>query len=136
MTMKNLAAFASGILFAVGLAVSGMTMPSKVIGFLDLFGQWDASLAFVMAGAIGVHLVGYRLVRKRAAPLFGESFDVPSKTTIDRRLVGGAALFGVGWGLGGFCPGPSLVAASSGMLPAIVFVGTMIVGVVLVANRT
>lgn len=127
--MKALAsAFASGALFALGLGVSGMTKPSKVIGFLDLFGAWDASLAFVMVGAIGVHFVAQRLLTKRASPLFDTRFHLPTRKDIDRRLVLGAAIFGVGWGLGGFCPGPGLVSAASGGVSALVFVVGMTLG--------
>lgn len=127
--MKALgSAFASGALFALGLGVSGMTRPSKVIGFLDLFGAWDASLAFVMVGAIGVHLIAQRLIMKRASPLFDGRFHLPTRKDIDPRLVLGAALFGVGWGLAGFCPGPALVSAASGASTALVFVVGMTAG--------
>lgn len=125
------AAAASGALFGVGLAVSGMTRPEKVVGFLDLAGAWDASLAFVMVGAIVVHFIAYRLARRRLAPLFDTRFHLPTRRDIDRRLVIGAAVFGIGWGLGGFCPGPAIVAAASGAVPAIAFVAAMTVGIVL-----
>jgi uncharacterized protein len=132
---SRLVAFATGALFAVGLAIGGMTKPAKVIGFLDLFGAWDPSLAFVMAGAIGVHVIGYRLVVRRRSPLFATGFSLPTRKDIDRRLVFGAALFGVGWGLGGFCPGPGLVTAASGSIAALLFVLGMTVGI-LVEKRT
>lgn len=125
----NAAAFGVGALFAVGLGVSGMTKPSKVAGFLDIAGAWDASLAFVMIGAIAVHFVAYRVVTRRPSPLFDANYHVPTRKDIDRRLVLGAALFGVGWGLGGFCPGPALVTAGSGSLGALVFVAGMTIGV-------
>jgi uncharacterized membrane protein YedE/YeeE len=125
---SNAASFGAGALFAVGLAISGMTKPSKVAGFLDLAGAWDASLAFVMMGAIVVHFVAYRLVMKRSSPLFDVTFHVPTRKDIDRRLVLGAALFGIGWGLGGFCPGPGLVTLGSGSLSALVFVAGMTLG--------
>jgi hypothetical protein len=128
---SHVAAFASGSLFGIGLLVSGMTKPAKVIGFLDLFGAWDASLMFVMMGAIGVHLVAYRLILKRGAPLFDAKFHLPARKDIDARLVVGAALFGVGWGLGGYCPGPALVSLGSGALSAFVFVGAMTLGMLL-----
>jgi uncharacterized membrane protein YedE/YeeE len=124
----NLTALGAGALFAVGLAISGMTLPSKVTGFLDVAGAWDASLAFVMMGAIAVHFVAQRLVRKRSAPLFDTKFHLPTRKDIDGRLVAGAALFGIGWGLGGYCPGPGLVSAASGAPAAIVFVVGMTIG--------
>jgi len=127
----NVVAFAAGALFAVGLAVSGMTKPSKVAGFLDVAGAWDASLAFVMAGAVAVHFVGLRLVRRRSRPLFDATFHLPTRKDLDPRLVLGAALFGVGWGLGGFCPGPAIVAAGGASTGAIVFVLGMTLGMVL-----
>lgn len=120
-----------GALFGVGLVVSGMAMPAKVIGFLDVGGAWDPTLAFVMAGAIAVHAPIARLVRARRAPLFGARFHLPTARAIDARLVGGAALFGLGWGLSGYCPGPALVGAASGALPALVFVGALVAGIAL-----
>lgn len=128
---RNAAAFGAGALFAVGLAVSGMTRPSKVVGFLDLAGDWDASLAFVMMGAIAVHFVAYRVVLRRPAPLFDVRFHLPTRKDIDLRLVLGAALFGVGWGLGGYCPGPGLVSAAGASLGAVVFVVGMTLGMVI-----
>jgi uncharacterized membrane protein YedE/YeeE len=125
---RNAAAFGTGALFALGLAISGMTKPAKVIGFLDISGEWDASLAFVMGGAIAVHFVAYRLIMRRSAPLFDTKFHMPTRKDIDPRLVLGAALFGVGWGLGGFCPGPGIVAAGGGSLHAIVFLVGMTLG--------
>ena len=125
----KVAAAASGVLFGVGLAISGMTRPEKVVGFLDLAGAWDASLAFVMLGAILVHFLAYRVARRRVSPLFESRFDFPTRKDVDRKLVAGAAVFGIGWGLGGFCPGPGIVAAASGALPAIVFVAAMTVGI-------
>jgi uncharacterized membrane protein YedE/YeeE len=129
---QALAGFASAVLFGIGLIAAGMTLPSKVVGFLDVFGQWDPSLAFVMIGAIGVHAVLYRLIRKRRSPLFGDGFHITHRRDIDGRLLVGAALFGVGWGLSGICPGPGLVAsvagALSGVLPILAFVVAMLVG--------
>jgi hypothetical protein len=125
------AAAASGALFGIGLGISGMTRPEKVVGFLDLAGAWDASLAFVMVGAILVHFIAYRLARRRAAPLFDSRFHLPTRKGVDRKLVAGAAIFGIGWGLGGFCPGPGIVAAASGALPAIAFVAAMTAGILL-----
>ena len=128
---KNIAAFVSGVVFAIGLALAGMTKPSKVIGFLDLRGAWDPSLAFVMCGAIAVHFIALRVIWKRTAPLFDSTFHLPTRKDIDARLILGAALFGVGWGLGGFCPGPALVSVGGGVTGALVFAGGMTVGVII-----
>jgi hypothetical protein len=128
---SNAVAAIGGALFAVGLVVSGMTRTEKVIGFLDLAGSWDASLAFVMVGAIGVYGVLSRVITRRKAPLFDASFHLPTRRDLDHRLLGGAALFGIGWGVAGYCPGPGLVSATTGGLPALVFVGGMTVGVLL-----
>ena len=125
------AAFGTGALFAIGLAVSAMTKPSKVVGFLDVAGVWDPSLGLVMASAVAVTFISYRLVRRRTAPLFDTRFHLPTRKDVDRRLVLGAALFGVGWGLGGYCPGPGIVAAASGAVSAIVFVAAMTAGMLL-----
>ena len=125
----NAVAGLAGALFGVGLAVSGMTRPEKVANFLDLAGSWDASLMFVMVGAIGVHLVASRVLRRRPAPAFEERWHLPTRKDLDAKLVVGAALFGVGWGLGGYCPGPGLVSAGAGSLAALVFVGGMTLGI-------
>lgn len=126
-----LAAFFSSLLFGAGLIVSGMTTPSNVIGFLDVTGSWDPSLMFVMVGAIAVHSVLYRLIMQRNSPLLASEFRLPTKTHLDRRLVFGALVFGLGWGLGGFCPGPALVATTSLSSSVIVFVVFMIIGIYL-----
>jgi uncharacterized membrane protein YedE/YeeE len=127
-----LAALVSGLLFGLGLAVSGMTKPHKVAGFLDLFGDWDPSLAFVMMGAIGVHAAVYHLVvKRRAAPFFAPAFGIPTKNELDGRLLSGAALFGVGWGITGFCPGPALVSLGVGSAAAGAVVAGMLGGVLL-----
>jgi uncharacterized protein len=118
----------AGLLFGVGLVVAGMTDPAKVIAFLDVTGRWDPSLALVMAGAIGVHAVLLRPIFRRRRPLFAGSFQLPTRTDIDAPLVLGAAVFGVGWGLGGVCPGPGLVDAASGSAYAVVFTAAMAVG--------
>jgi len=131
LSRANLAALLSGLLFGVGLGVSGMTRPEKVAGFLDVTGRWDASLAFVMAGAIAVHTLLYRLVRRRPSPIFDEKFHVPTRRDLDGKLLFGAALFGVGWGLGGFCPGPALVSAAAGQGSALLFVAAMLAGMVI-----
>ncbi len=102
--------FVGGFVFALGLGISGMTDADKVLGFLNLAGDWDPALAFVMVGAIGVHLILYRLIVRRPSPLFGDRFHLPTRRDISPRLLTGAAIFGVGWGMGGFCPGPGLVS--------------------------
>jgi uncharacterized protein len=124
-------AFACGLLFAVGLAVGGMTQPSKVVGFLDVTGAWDASLALVMGGALATHALLRPWVLARRRPLFAAGFMLPTKPDIDTRLIVGAAIFGVGWGLGGFCPGPALVSLGAGTRAAIIVVPAMLVGMVL-----
>lgn len=126
-----LAAFVSGLIFAIGLAISGMTQPGKVTAFLDLFGAWDPSLAFVMMGAIAVYAILYRLIRHRAAPLYAAAFSLPTRNDLDVRLIGGAALFGMGWGLGGFCPGPAVTSLVSGQSSVLIFVAAMIAGMFL-----
>ena len=127
--MKSvLAAFAAGLLFAVGLAISGMTQPTKVVGFLDVTGNWDPSLAMVMAGALAVYVVAFPLIRRRNAPLLSTAFDVPTRRDFTVPLVGGAVLFGLGWGVAGFCPGPAVAALGAGMSESYLFVGTMLVG--------
>ena len=125
---RNLAALIAGILFGLGLAVSGMINPAKVLAFLDIAGRWDPSLILVMAGALAVTFVGFRLVLRRPAPLLGDRFDVPSLRRIDGRLVAGAALFGIGWGLVGFCPGPAFAALAFGLPPSFVFIAAMAAG--------
>lgn len=122
-------ALASGTVFAVGLGVAGMTDPAKVMGFLDFFGRWDPSLALVMVGAIGVNaLVWWVVVPRLKQPLFGAAFRVPSRTRIDASLLGGAALFGVGWGLAGYCPGPAIASVLVGGRSVGIFVAAMVVG--------
>lgn len=125
---EALVAFGCGALFAVGLGVSGMTQPGKVTAFLDFAGAWDPSLLFVMAGAVLVYALGYRLVTKRPKPLFAEAFHLPTRRSIDRPLVVGSALFGVGWGLAGFCPGPALTSLASLRLEPVLFVLSMLAG--------
>ncbi len=126
--MNNIVSFATGIIFALGLGISGMTQPAKVIGFLDVVSGWDPSLAFVMIGAIAVHFVAYRFQPKMTQPLFEESFQVPTRTDFSPQLLAGAALFGIGWGLGGICPGPALVALISLEESMVIFVGSMVLG--------
>jgi len=129
--MKSLVSFISGVVFALGLGISGMTRPVKVIGFLDFTGHWDPSLAFVMIGAITIYFIAYRLIRTRSGPVLTEKFSVPPRTDVDRNLVVGAAVFGAGWGLGGFCPGPALTSLAAGAAPVVIFVAAMAAGMYL-----
>jgi uncharacterized protein len=128
-TGKLVLFFVAGALFGMGLAISGMTDPGRVIGFLDLFGAWDPALLFVMAGAVGVYGVGMLILRRFQS----HNLDLPSAASspIDRRLVGGAAIFGLGWGLGGFCPGPALANLGALQVEALLFVPTMAIGMLL-----
>lgn len=130
--MKVALAFACGALFAFGLVLSGMTTPRTVTGFLDVTRDWNPTLAFVMAGAIGVYAPISWLVRRRTRPLLDTRFHWPAPSAIDTRLVVGAALFGVGWGLSGYCPGPALVSAGTGVVEVAIFVGAMIAGTAIV----
>jgi uncharacterized membrane protein YedE/YeeE len=127
-TMPIVSAFIVGLLFGIGLIVAGMTNPAKVQGFLDLAGNWDPSLAFVMGGAILVGLVGFGFAGKRERSLLGEAMRLPGATRIDRRLVLGGLAFGVGWGLAGFCPGPALASLGTGGVKAWIFTGAMLAG--------
>lgn len=120
--------FVIGLIFGIGLVVSGMANPAKVINFLDLAGSWDPSLAFVMGGAVMVAFFGYRLVLKREAPIFGAAFHLPKRSDVDTRLLVGSAIFGIGWGLGGFCPGPAITALGLGAPGTLAFVPAMLVG--------
>jgi uncharacterized membrane protein YedE/YeeE len=129
--MGSLIALASGLVFGLGLIASGMTDPAKVKGFLDLFGAWDPSLALVMGGAIAVGVGAFALARRRTLSWSGDRIELPGSTVIDRRLLLGGVLFGTGWGVGGFCPGPAIVASSAGSLSALLFVAAMLVGMVL-----
>ena len=121
-------AFAAGILFGAGLIASGMTRPDKIVGFLDFFGSWDASLAFVMVGAVGVYAPLSRLILRRGAPVCTAHFSVPGRRAIDAPLVVGSAIFGLGWGLAGFCPGPALTSLGAGTPNAFLFVLAMVFG--------
>lgn len=124
--MNAIIPFVCGALFAAGVCIAGMVRPSKVIGFLDLGGAWDASLALVMASALALHVVAWRIVRSISRPRFGTAFPGPPSTVIDGRLIGGAALFGIGWGIAGFCPGPAIISLVSGTTASFVFVGAML----------
>jgi len=125
---RNAAAFLAGLTFGLGLTVSQMIDPAKVLAFLDLFGDWDPTLAVVMIGALAVTAFGYRLVLRRPAPVFEAEFLVPNRTDIDVRLVTGAALFGVGWGIAGYCPGPALAGLGLGGAKTLVFCVAMATG--------
>lgn len=125
---QSIVAALVGVVFALGLALGGMTDPAKVIGFLDVFGAWDPSLAFVMGGAIAVYAPVLRWARRRPAPLLDERFHLPTRSDIDARLLIGAAMFGVGWGLAGYCPGPALVGSMALGSDAVVFAGSMLLG--------
>ena len=126
--MGNFFGFVSGLAFGLGLILAGMTDPLKVKGFLDLAGAWDPSLALVMGGAIAVAMPAFALARRRRSAWSGDAMALPANRRIDARLVGGGLLFGLGWGLAGYCPGPALVALGSGSAGAAVFVGAMLVG--------
>lgn len=125
---KNLVALVSGLLFGFGLALSEMVNPNRVLDFLDLLGEWDPTLAFVMIGAIPVSAIGYLLIRKRETPLFDERFRVPDKQQIDRKLIGGAVVFGMGWGIAGYCPGPAVAMLSLQWQEPVVFLGFLALG--------
>jgi uncharacterized membrane protein YedE/YeeE len=126
--MQIFVAFMVGLLFGVGLIVSGMIDPSKVLGFLDLAGEWDPSLAFVMAGAIAVGAIAFALAERRSRSFLGDAMRLPTATAIDRRLVLGGVLFGIGWGLAGYCPGPALASLSFGGGKVLVFVVALLAG--------
>ena len=126
--MKTAAGYAAGLLFGLGLAISGMTDPARVLGFLDVAGAWDPTLMFVLGGAVVTTFIGFRLVFKRSAPLLGGGFQLPTKQELDGRLLGGAALFGIGWGLSGYCPGPAIASIGGISLPLAAMLMTMVVG--------
>ena len=130
---RGISALVAGIVFGVGLAVSQMVNPEKVLAFLNIAGSWDPSLMFVMAGAIAVTFVGFRLFSSQS-PLFAERLELPTNTQIDNRLVIGAVIFGLGWGLAGYCPGPAIAGLGSGSMEPPIFLGAMIAGS-LVASR-
>lgn len=125
---RNFFSLAAGLLMGAGLAISQMINPEKVIAFLDVAGKWDPSLAIVMFSALAVSFVGFRLTVGRAHPIFAEAFQIPTRRDIDTPLVMGAAIFGIGWGLGGYCPGPAISALSLGLLEPILFVVAMLAG--------
>lgn len=129
--MKLIFAGLTGLVFGVGIALSGMMNPAKVLNFFDVAGSWDPSLAFVMGGALVVTGIGYRLAWRRAQPLFGGRFQVPTNTQIDGKLIGGSALFGIGWGVAGFCPGAAIPALGTGRWEVVLFIGAVIAGLAL-----
>jgi hypothetical protein len=129
--LQGVASLSLGFLFGLGLTLAGMINPQKVQDFLDFTGRWDPSLAVVMASALFVTLITFPFILRRTRPVIGHKFHVPTTTTIDRRLVLGSALFGVGWGLGGFCPGPALVAVATGSRTALIFLVSMLLGMAL-----
>lgn len=126
--MRILLGLLSGLVFGVGLVVSGMANPAKVLNFLDPAGSWDPSLAFVMAGAVAASFVGFRLAWRRTAPVLADRFEIPTAVAIDPQLVAGAAIFGIGWGIGGFCPGPAMASLSLAAPGTLVFVPAMAAG--------
>lgn len=129
--MKLLSAYAIGLVFGLGISISGMANPAKVINFFDIAGTWDPSLVFVMGGALVVTFFGYRLVFRRPAPVLDVRFHLPTASRLDARLLGGAAVFGVGWGIAGFCPGGALPALGTGRAEVFVFVAALIAGILL-----
>jgi uncharacterized membrane protein YedE/YeeE len=132
MFKSNIASFICGILFSIGLGISGMTQPQKVIGFLDVLGEWDPSLVFVMGGAVISYLLLQLLIQRRfSKPMLGKTFQIPSRKDLDRSLIFGALLFGMGWGLGGYCPGPAITTLGSGSLNAVLFMVAMAMGMLL-----
>lgn len=136
--MMNVVSLLSGVLFAVGLGLSGMTQPHVVRGFLDVFGDWDWRLMGVMIGAISVHAVAYRFIQKRSSPVLAPVFYLPTRKDIDSRLILGSIIFGLGWGWAGICPGPGLVSLVSGKAEFFYFIGSMLFGMIffqLINNR-
>ena len=132
MSKSNIAAFLCGIIFSIGLGISGMTQPQRVIGFLDVFGEWSPSLVFVMGGAVISYLFLQLLIQRSfSKPILGDKFQLPSRKDLDRSLIFGALLFGMGWGLGGYCPGPAITSLGSGSVNAVLFVVAMGMGMLL-----
>lgn len=129
--MFQIAVFLSGVLFALGLGVAGMTQPTKIIAFLDVTGDWDPSLLFVMGGAIAVNVVFYRISLRRSQPVFQDKFIIPAHRKINSRLIIGSSLFGIGWGLSGYCPGPAWVASVNGAESTLAFLTAMLAGMFL-----
>ncbi len=131
--MREIAAgLLTGLLFGLGLCLSNMTNPAVVQGFLDIAGAWNPALIFVMAGGVAVTFLGYRLLVPKSRPLWASRFSLPTATLIDAPLIAGAAIFGVGWGLAGYCPGPAVVSLASGRTGVLIFAGAMLTGMILV----
>lgn len=126
--MKTLMGYIAGLIFGLGLTISGMTDPARVLGFLDITGAWDPTLIFVLGGAVATNFIGYRLVLRRSNPIFGERFQLPTRQDLDSRLIGGASLFGIGWGLSGYCPGPAFASIIGLSAPLFAMLVTMVVG--------
>jgi uncharacterized protein len=127
--MRLVASYLIGLIFGIGISISGMANPAKVLNFFDVAGAWDPSLILVMGGALVVTFIGYRMVLPRSAPMLEAKFQLPSSTKLDGRLIGGAAVFGIGWGIAGFCPGGALPALGTGRIEVIVFVAALIAGI-------
>jgi uncharacterized protein len=126
--MKSLMGYIAGLLFGLGLALAGMTDPARVLGFLDIFGAWDPTLMFVLGGAVVTTFIGYRLVFRRERPMLGEAFQLPTRQDLDVRLIGGSALFGIGWGLSGYCPGPAVASIAGLTAPLFAMLIAMVAG--------
>ena len=129
--MKLIVTYLIGLVFGLGISISGMANPAKVLNFFDVAGTWDPSLIFVMGGALVVAFIGYKLVLKRPAPVFEPKFNVPTSRAIDARLVGGSAVFGIGWGIAGFCPGGALPALGTGNVDVLIFTAALVAGIFL-----
>lgn len=134
--MKYVLTYVAGLVFGLGITISGMANPAKVINFFDVFGTWDPSLAFVMGGALAVTAVGYRVVLRRPAPVFDVRYHMPTNRVIDRKLVLGSAVFGIGWGIAGFCPGGALPALGTGQREVLIFVAALIGGILIAKGMT
>lgn len=131
--MRMITSYLIGLIFGVGISISGMANPAKVLNFFDVAGTWDPSLAFVMGGALAVTFLGYRFVLKRPEPFLADAFHLPMRRELDLRLIGGSAVFGVGWGIAGFCPGGALPALGTGRADVFIFVAALLAGI-LIAN--
>lgn len=129
--MRLLSLYLTGLVFGVGISISGMSNPAKVLNFFDFAGTWDPSLIFVMVSALVVTFIGYRFVLKQPAPMMEQRFNLPTNRKLDARLIGGSAVFGIGWGIAGFCPGGALPALGTGQSSVLIFVGATLVGIVI-----